>query len=504
VTAPAPRRRRLSLALVAATLLGVAGCTADSPDPSDLSPDPTSAGERFAGLDVEKGRSQVVPDPVYGDYGNASLDVLAYGLDLAWDPEAEELRGVATILIRAVADVTAITLDFARQYTVDSATVDGTAVTPQWDGDDLRVAHALDADERATLVVSYRGRPAPVAMPSQRGDFAEGLGLRVTRDGELWTMQEPYGASTWYPANDMPSDEAVYDIRVTVPANLSAVASGTFLGVTPVRTSLVWPAGAGADRTFHWRSTDPVATYLTTLAIAEYTMLADESEDGVPLTYWLRTGEDEWYAPVLRRSPELLAWLSERFGPYPFPSGGVVLVESTSAMETQQMITFGGDLGRPGDLDSIAEVLLHEYAHHWFGNAVTPTDWTGLWLNEGWAMYCELLWVIDEGLASEAAVLSWARSIDAQSRAAAGPPGRFDPDHFAESNVYFGPALMLHAIHEQLGDEAFFALGRDWVQQRRHTQVDRTEFTAFVNEHTGQDFTALIDEWLDSPTTPAR
>jgi aminopeptidase N len=216
----------------------------------------------------------------------------------------------------------------------------------------------------------------------------------------------------------------------------------------------------------------------------------------------VRSGRDEALEPAVRRSPELLAWLSERFGPYPFPSGGVVFVESISAMETQQMITFGGDLAGFSDEDSVAEVLLHEYAHQWFGDAVTPTDWTGLWLNEGWAMYCELLWVIDQGLAPADVVFAWAHDVDTESRASAGPPGSFSPDHFAESNVYFGPALMLRAIHQQIGDEAFFALGRDWVQQRRNIQVDRAEFTAFVNEHTGQDFTALIDLWLDSPTTP--
>jgi len=499
----APTRPRTSLAVLAAGLVVLAGCTPDSAgnETSDPTPTPTTVTDRFAGLDVENGRSEVVRDPLYPDYGNASLDVLAYGLDLTWDPTNEELAGVATILIRAVTDVSEITLDFSDQYTVDSATLDGVAVTPEWDASDLRVAHELDADERVTLVVSYRGRPEPVPMPSRRGDFAEGLGLRVTADGEVWTMQEPYGASTWYPVNDMPSDEAVYDIRVTVPEGLSAVASGTFVGQTSTRPSRIWPFGDGAT-TFHWRSTDPVASYLTTLAIGEYTMISDETEDGVPLTYWLRTGRDEALEPAVRRSPELLAWLSERFGPYPFPSGGVVVVESMSAMETQQMITFGGSVASASDLDNLAEVLLHEYSHQWFGDAVTPTDWTGLWLNEGWAMYCELLWVIDEGLAPEDVVLAWAHDIDTRARAQAGPPGNFSPDHFAESNVYFGPALMLHAIHEQIGDEAFFALGRDWVQERRNTQVDRAEFTAFVNEHTGQDFTALIDLWLDSPTTP--
>lgn len=501
----APGRSRTPLAVLAVGLL-LAGCTPEPPSVGDDGPAPSTGGttglDRFAGLDVENGRSEVVRDPLYPDYGNASLDVLAYALDLTWDPTNEQLTGVATILIRAVTDVPEITLDFSDQYTVDSATLDGAPVTPEWDGSDLRVARELNADQRVTLVVSYRGTPEPVPMPSRRSDFTEGLGLRVTPDGELWTMQEPYGASTWYPVNDMPSDEAVYDIRVTVPEGLSAVASGTFLGHTAARRSLVWPGSEGDHRTFHWRSTDPVAAYLTTLAIGEYTMISDESEDGVPLTYWLRTGRDEALEPAMRRSPELLAWLTERFGPYPFPSGGVVVVESTSAMETQQMITFGGDVGVLADEDTIAEVLLHEYAHHWFGNSVTPTDWTGLWLNEGWAMYCELLWVIDEGLAPADRVFAWAHDIDRRARAQAGPPGRFDPDRFAESNVYMGPALMLRAIHQQIGDEAFFALGRDWVQQQRNTQVDRGAFTAFVNEHTGRDFTELIDLWLDSPTTP--
>jgi aminopeptidase N len=480
---------RVVVALCAA--LAMTGCIPGPPAPPHATtPAPTDPVDPFEGLDVEAGLSEVVADPVYPDYGNASLDVLAYGLDLAWDPDREELTGTATILLQAVRSTPAITLDFNRSYTVDGATVDGEPATASWAGSDLRVPHQLSAGARTTLVVRYHGAPETVPMPSQRGDFDEGLGLRVTPEGEVWTMQEPYGASTWYPANDMPSDEALYDIRVTVPEELSAVASGTLIGDT--------------EGVFHWRSTDPVAAYLTTLAVGDYTKITDESADGVPLTYWLRTGVDDDYEPVARRSPELLSWLTERFGPYPFPSGGVVFVESESAMETQQMVTFGAVRGLGSlDQDGAAETLLHEYAHQWFGDAVTPTDWTGVWLNEGWAMYCELLWVVDQGFATEEEVLESARAIDADSRASAGPPGSFDPDRFAEANVYFGPALMLHAIHEQIGDDAFFALGRDWVQERRNTQVDRAEFTAFVNEQTGQDFTALIDTWLDSPTTPA-
>jgi aminopeptidase N len=434
-----------------------------------------------------------VADPVYPDYGNPALDVLGYDLRLAWQPESRELTGTALLSIRATTAVDKLSLDFSPSYTVDSVLVDGAAVTPSWQGDDLVTPATVAADATTTLQVAYHGHPATVPMPSDRSDFDEGLGLRSTVEGEAWTMQEPYGAGTWYPVNDLVSDEALYDVAVTVPNGWAAVAHGRFVGVTP---------GAGVD-TYQWRSDDPVAAYVATLAIGRYTEITDTGPHGLPLTYWLRTGRDEAFESAVRRSPALLEWLEQRFGPYPFSSGGVVMVDSESAMETQAMVTYGAKLRRgAADPEATAQILLHEYAHQWFGDAVTPTDWTGVWLNEGFATYAEMLWTMEQGTIPEGLWLDYARSADAASRAAAGPPGAPDPAHFGEDNVYVGPALMLREIHHAIGDDAFFALTRDWVQTQRNQQVDRADFTRFVNEHTGRDFTALIDAWLDSPTTP--
>ncbi len=473
-------------------MLALAGCTADPPT-ADPSPSTGGTAGPEITLDVEAGRSDTVRDPVYPEYGNAALDVMAYRLVLAWNPDSRELSGVATLTVRAITPVSAVQLDFSDSYTVDDVTVDGTAVRSTWQGDDISVPKDLGANARTTLVVRYHGRPTPVPMRSERGDFGEGVGLRVTSDGEAWTMQEPYGASTWYPVNDTPSDEAVYHLSVTVPTGWSAVAHGRLAGISN---------GPGRD-TFDWVSTDPVASYLATLALGRYTKHEDVGPGGLPITYWIRSGRDEDFLPALKQSPEMLEWLADRFGPYPFPSAGVVLVDSESAMETQQMVTFGAGRGGGGaDIDRTTETLLHEYAHQWFGNSVTPKDWNALWLNEGWAMYTEMLWTIDQGYLTDAEWVTWARAGDAESRPIAGPPGRPDPDHFAEINVYVGPAMMLRAIHKAVGDEAFFDLGRDWVQDHRNTQVDRAQFTQFVNQHTGRDFTALINSWLDSPTTP--
>jgi aminopeptidase N len=486
--------RGRTAAMIAVLVALVSGCTTQAAAPHiPLPSSPLPAHPAPA----EPGVSQPQADPLYPAYGNPNLDVLSYRLQLGYVPTTTVLTGTATLLIRAVTDLTSLSLDFDNSYTVDGATVDDAAEVAHRSGHDLVVpiGRTLPRDGRTTLVVRYHGTPHQIPFPSERSDAAEGLGLRAMPDGEAWTMQEPYGASTWYPVNDHPSDEALYDISVTVPSGWTAVASGTPGAVT----------SSAAGVTYRYTSTDPVASYVTTLAIGHYTKVTDTGPGGVPLTYWIRTGRDEAFLPAVRDMPALLRWLTDHFGPYPFPTCGVVVVDSGSAMETQQMITLGGKLSDSDSVDvpNTEEELLHELSHQWFGDSVTPTNWLGLWLNEGWAMYAEWMWSVDQGIESDADWLSFAREDDAKSRRTAGPPGHPLAGHFAEDNVYLGPAMMLRQIRKAVGDKQFFALATDWVQTQRDTSVDRAEFIAFVNHHTGRDFTALINTWLDSPTEPA-
>lgn len=141
-------------------------------------------------------------------------------------------------------------------------------------------------------------------------------------------------------------------------------------------------------------------------------------------------------------------------------------------------------------------------SHQWFGDSVTPTDWQGLWLNEGWAMYMQQWYEADTGRFQAGGGITRWREPDQVARLFAGPPGDFDPEKFGETNVYLGPALMLDEIRQRIGDSRFEDLVKAWPAEHANENVDRETFTAWVNAQAGRDLTALIDTWLDSRQTP--
>jgi aminopeptidase N len=435
------------------------------------------------------GRSQPVADPYYPERGHPAVDVLHYDLALTWSPSSKQLSGTATLAVRAAEETDNVGLDFSRWLKIDGVTVDGRRAVEQRHGDQLTipVGKRMIKDATVKVVVRYHGRPKETSFDAVRADSRR-LGFAVHRDGSAVALQEPYGAFTWYPSNDQPSDKALYDVAITVPKGWAGVSSGTFQG----------KAAQGDMAVYRWHSDDPLATYLVTFVADRLTMVKQIGAHGLPLTYWLRAKDRKKNLATMRQSPKIIAWLEKRLGRYPFHSGGAVIA-GDSGMETQQMITMSS--GQP------TNVYAHEYAHQWFGDAVTPRTWQDVWLNEGFAMYFEIMYFAEHdprALPFNQIMNNVRRDLDGRLRSKFGPPGHYKKRAFASPNVYMCPALMLHEIRKQVGDKKFFNMLRGWVQERRGTNQDREAFTAWVKQSTGKDFTALINRWLDSKTTPPR
>jgi aminopeptidase N len=451
--------------------------------PALSTPTPSPALPRPGGLD--SGRSHPVADPVYPSHGNPALDVLHYGLRLHWDPTTRELSGAAALDIRTTKPVHALRLDFGSPLVAQQVKVDGHPEPSSHPGQKLLVRTGrLARGQRLHLLVRYHGVPKPVPAPTTRQDVST-VGFTAERDGSAWTMQEPFGAFTWYPANDQPSDKALYDIAVTVPEGWTGVANGELVGRTQ----------RPASTTFHWRSRYPMSTYLVTLAIGRYRYASATGPHGLPVSYWVLPG-DEAFLNAARQTPQLIAWLEKRLGPYPFESVGGIGVHSGSGMETQTLVTVSPHVD--------AEVLLHEYAHQWYGDSVTPRTWADLWLNEGFAYYLQTRWYIDHGGASQAAVVAKLATADQRMRARYGPPGRYDPRQFASANVYYCAALMLYRLRHRLGAQLFDRLLRQWPQEHRYQSVDRQEYVRWLDRKTGRHLDRFVHRWLTSRRSPLR
>ncbi len=388
----------------------------------------------------------------------------------------------------ATEDAPRIPLDFTGRLSITALTVDGSPASHTVEGDDLLIDHPVTADEEYRLVLEYDGTPAPTEAPSRRRDFADGLGWHVTDEHETWTLQEPYGAFTWYAVNDHPSDKALYDFTLRVPEPWSGVANG-------VLTSSTAREGQRINR---WHLAEPASSYLITASFGDFQHTDLTSSSGVPIQIWADADDDPMPGET-SYAPKAIDWLERILGPYPFDSFGLLIVDNESGMETQTMVTLGDTR-----YSLSAEVVVHEAAHHWYGDTVTPADWSDVWMNEGMAMYLQGMWEAEqEGIPVAEKMDDWAE-FEPDLRAAAGPPGAFDPARFGDANIYYGPALMWHELRERLGDDRFFEVLREWPAERANTTASRAEYLDWIERTTGEELSDLFDAWLLSPTTPRR
>ncbi|WP_138909956.1 M1 family metallopeptidase, partial [Streptomyces chryseus] len=440
-----------------------------------------------------------VRDPYFPRLGNGGYDVQRYALTLDYTPRRAadgdrpgrtgradhggppgRLTGTAEITARATQDLSAFNLDL-HGLDVTSATVEGAEAAVNRAGDELtlRPDTELTDGQTFTTVVRYSGNPATLV---DADDSREGW--LTTRDGAV-ALGQPSGSMTWFPGNNHPSDKASYDITITVPKGLKAVSNGE---LRSERTR-------GGRTTFAWHNGDPMASYLATVAIGTYETKTSRTPSGVPVYTAVDPTVARSSAKVLATVPEVMEWAAEKFGPYPFSSTGAIVErgnDSEYALETQTKPVF------PGAPDQ--GLLVHELAHQWFGDSVTPKTWRDMWLNEGFATYAEWLWAEDVERIPVGA--SFRRAFAEKANWAFPPATPPSAAEISAEPVYGRGAMVIHKVREAVGDDKFYAIVRGWTAAHRHGNASTDDFTAYVEKESGKDLKGLWDTWLYGKSKP--
>ncbi len=430
-----------------------------------------------------------VGDPYFPKAGNGGYDVSHYGLTLAYTPDGNRLTGTAVVTARATEDLAAFDLDLAG-LKVEEVTVEGDAAEFRRDGQELvvRPPDALSDGETFEVRVRYSGSPRTITDP----DGSEEGWLR-TADGAL-ALGEPTGSMAWFPGNHHPSDKASYDIAVTVPKGLTAVSNGE------LRSERTADDGS---TTFAWHTAEPMASYVATVAIGRYTVTRSAAKGGLPVYVAVDPSQVAASRKVLARLPEVMEWAQNNFGPYPFSSTGAIVDRPEDvdyALETQNRPVHPGAPDTP--------TLVHEIAHQWFGDSVTPKSWQDMWLNESLATYAEWLWTEDEGgaTAEETFTQLYDHGEDEYEDLWAFPPAKpTSAAHVSDPPVYQRGAMVIHRIRQTVGADTFYDIVQGWAAAHRHGSADTDDFTAFVEEQApDEDFDEIWADWLYGEGKPAR
>ncbi|MGC5223386.1 M1 family metallopeptidase [Micromonospora sp. DT81.3] len=478
---PARRPAPLKIPLAAASVLVASLCIAPAAHAAPGNPGTPRYGPGTAG----------VGDPYFPLAGNGGIDVLHYDLDLDYTPPAAgapltgELQGVATIDLVATQDLRSFNLDL-RGLTATQVVVGGKAMAFSQDDQELVVSPRpkLKAGAQTEVVVTYGGT-------TTRPEDIEGAlyGWVTTADGAM-VVNEPDGASTWFPANDHPTDKASYSFEITVPEGLVAVANGLLQGSETSAGRTTWL----------WDAPDPMAAYLATATVGDFALSQYTAANGTPIIDAL---DDDLTADNLATTEaslaltgEMLTFFEERYGPYPFIAYGAIVDDDSVgyALETQTR-SFFSRVAREG-------TVAHELSHQWMGNHVSPERWSDIWLNEGWATYSEWLWSEDRGRATAEESFQEVLAIPADDEfweTVVRDPGPFG---IFSGAVYDRGAATLHALRGEIGDDAFFALAKTWVTEFGGGTASTDDFIALSESVSGQQLDAFFDVWLAAPTKP--
>jgi len=198
----------------------------------------------------------------------------------------------------------------------------------------------------------------------------------------------------------------------------------------------------------------------------------------------------------LDRLPEILAFLSTKFGPYPFTAAGGIVPNDDRlgfALETQTRPLYSPGFFGGGENTS---VVTHENTHQWFGDSLSVKQWKDLWLNEGFASYAAWLWSEHEGESTAQEIYDSYRGIPADDPFWSAPTADPGIDDLFGPAVYDRGALALHTLRLEVGDATFFRILKTWAATHKYGNVSTGQFTRLAEKLSGRDLDALFDAWL--------
>jgi aminopeptidase N len=351
-----------------------------------------------------------------------------------------------------------------KGMTVTAVTAGPQSLTWQHDGDRVKVTmpRAFTAGERFTFSVSYHGVPAT------------GILIADNKYGDRGWVSNPWPnkARNFRAVVDHPSMKAPHVTSVTAPRKYQVVSNGLMIEQTDLPGDL---------RRTVWKESVPICTWLMSLAVAPFAVDHFGSYRGIALSSWVFPQEhDAGLKAFAAHTQPVLEFYIDRIGPYAYEKLAQVQANGVGGgMELASSIFYGYGATGAG-----RQLIAHEMAHQYFGDAVTEADWDDVWLSEGFATYFALLYQEFED--GHDAFVDGVRRSKAQAvnYALANPDSTIVHRNLADisrviannAQIYQGGAQVLQNIRGVVGTATFWSGIRSYYARYKDSNATTDDF----------------------------
>jgi aminopeptidase N len=435
--------------------------------------------------------------------GDRPIDIQHVRLDLKVDLPKKTVDARASMSVRSLRKINTITLDAVDfevksvSYTAGKQEKETTARFSQGGG---KLVIDLDppwpADQAGTLHIDYRIR-----------EPRAGLHFFGPTDAEpevpytVWSQGESITNRYWIPCLDQPNQKQTTELVVTVAEGNEVLSNGTLVERKVNDDKTV---------TFHWKQDKPHASYLVTLVVGPFDVVTEEWHKK-PVMYYVPKGRKDDVARTFGRTREMLEFFSKRFGvEYPWDKYAQVVVEQFNAggMENTSATTLTDRAlhDKRAMLDSSPDGLIsHELGHQWWGDLLTCKDWAHIWLNEGFASYCEVLWAEHSKGKDEAdyELIHKARGAIGGGKTRPVVDHRYPhPEAMFDARAYPKGAWVLNMLRKKLGEEAFWKGIQQYANDFKYQSVETSDFRKVMEKVSGRDLERFFYDWTERPGHP--
>ena len=352
--------------------------------------------------------------------------------------------------------------------------------------------------EKFDIEVKYEGKPTKglyFILPDK--DYPN-------RPPQIWTQGESEDTRYYLPTYDYPNDRLTTETLVTVPASWLTVANGKLISVSD--------AGEGL-KTWTWRESQPSSTYLITIVAGELSEVKDTWRN-IPVTYYAPKDRGDRLTVNYSRTPAMIDLFTNKLGvEYPWEKYAQSMVDDfvaggmeNSSATTNTAASLRNPKLAPEYPTGEDPLISHELGHQWFGDLLTTKDWGNLWLNEGFATFMETLWIESHYGKDQADYDRWqnSRSWFAMKNLYGKPIVRHDFDDSSEfdGNAYDKGGRVLYMLRRELGDDAFYAGLKHYLELNRGKNVVTADLIKAIEEATHVNVDQFFDQWVYGAGAP--